>query len=359
MRKHSFYFALLALSAFIAILAACGSGEIIDLNDRSSAAYEDWLKSNRSLEDLMNHCANVNPSHPACPVLSQNPGDSSPSGSSSSGDDSDPGASSSSSGLSSSSALLSSSSINPNAYPIPDYTCAWDPSTVVSGDNSKITVDISGWTAVDKDVGECNIVEARTADGLERSLSGTWVKVFVGNNVIDGMYATFPYDEIIQTSGEVTESERIHGFSGVGKFVWPGNGNFSVSVVAECGSGISRNRSYVACANLSIVEAPAPTPTAGTSISFTGGRDIDGEHIFFIGETPVANNTVTIGNNDANPSPGCETTTTTVRIEGNTDAPVSSTRLIYAHAVATCRGVEKIVATTTAVVVPNPSLSGD
>ncbi|MCL2207471.1 MAG: hypothetical protein FWB90_05160 [Fibromonadales bacterium] len=157
MSNHSLYFMLLALLAIIAVLAACGEGEIVDLADKNSGEFREYEKAVGNLaadeggfivrcgkddfsEDEKNLCEKLAVYRP-------------PEQSSSSSGHIQPGASSSSSSddwippsyaeLSSSSLLSSSSqSSGPiNWKEVPSYTCFWNPNQVASGGKTQVNIN--------------------------------------------------------------------------------------------------------------------------------------------------------------------------------------------------------------------------
>ncbi|MDR2581286.1 MAG: hypothetical protein LBC85_09880 [Fibromonadaceae bacterium] len=364
--KHNFYFFSLCFAAILAVsffLVACGEGDIVPLGDTSTDRGQ--------IGEIITTCT-TNPEKciPQVPssssqgssnVLSsssQDGGDlSSSSGSdvpssnsggvssSSSGDapSSNSGGVSSSSqsgGVSSSSATLSGTACPTGVPEVPNASCAWLPAAVVSGDNA--TVSLTGGEE------EC-----------EREVFAE-VLVFGTSRPV-----AFEQDKPMATSGSITNNSRT--------FTWPATVNpptWSVATNDAAPNGIQgRIRCGDACSivncPITITAAPLPIKTPGTSIAFANiDHTVNTTNYYYQGSKPELTNTVTVSNNDATPSPGCEETATTVEIRPSSvlnaaGEVVAASGTFRAYAVVTCRGTKRdLDSTALMTVAPNPTLVG-
>ncbi len=348
MKKHGIYFVFLAFSAIFAILASCGSDEIAELP-------QGWQTDMDGLTDptggLISQCERGFITE-GCPtkgrsssgIESSSSGEGSSSSvdeSSSSGDEvsssSSEGVSSSSVGSSSSSESVSSgsgssSSGSGNGYAIPPFSCTWTPGSVVSGDMAQVNINYIGTPPPEHECsGEIRIE-------VKNPLTGV---------LLNNSYATIDIATDVQTAGTIAGTPA-------GIFTWPTSGSTGAAIKARvncAGEGKEPNSEDKECP-LTITAPPTPAKTLGTSISFAG---FSHSGIYFKGATPQVTNNVTVGNNDASPSPKCDPVETTFRIEGNTNAAGT----IKAYAITTCRGTEYKLDSAEATVVQDPALAGN
>ncbi|MDR1829301.1 MAG: hypothetical protein LBQ76_00870 [Candidatus Fibromonas sp.] len=149
MKKYSVHLILLVLAAGLIILGACGSGEVIDLSDVNSDEYRNWDDARINLTDdggLIEHCSGASETSEYCEEFRVYSSSSEEEASSSSEEDTSSSSEegiSASGGESSSSVGVSSSSLPKGAYPIPSFTCRWEPSTVEVGGNAQLRVEFN------------------------------------------------------------------------------------------------------------------------------------------------------------------------------------------------------------------------
>ncbi|MDR3001253.1 MAG: hypothetical protein LBU89_08320 [Fibromonadaceae bacterium] len=373
MKKYSLYFTLLALSAFIAFLAACGSGDIINLDDQSSDEFRSWKKTNDDFDNFLTYCINPNNSEdPDCPPISSesyepssssdgggDPGSSSSEGggTSSDGTSSQGGVSSSQGGVSSSSSIPyvpSSSSADPNAYQVSPFTCAWNPPSVVAGKGTQ-----AGVTVAAEDAG---------ADCTR--------EIFFPIPILNQMgMPTGSYNNVLLSlTTEYTAGfgQAVPGAAGVS---WPAepagagaSAVFGAWARVRCtGDGKPEGSREQECP-LTISKPPNPTKQGGTSIAWNA-RSWTGtpSSIFFIGETPAnsASSNVAIVQNDAAEYCGDIVYALESRPAGGawaawTPAPLTAAEVSReVRVIARCAlSGFKVDSTVAATVVANPSLSG-
>ncbi|MCL2207472.1 MAG: hypothetical protein FWB90_05165 [Fibromonadales bacterium] len=295
MKKYSLHIMLLALSAFIVVLAACGNGDIVDLANKNSdefRKYEDAIKD-LAAEDggLIDRCAKDMYSDDECEKLYKErppeekqsssssghiqPGDRS----SSSSDDWTPPSyaelSSSSritqssaggGGTSSAAVPRSSASTDPNAYQVPNFTCGWDPDKVMTG-NKETQIKIN----------------FNKPDGATCSESAwAWTKNAFGMN--DVKYA-FNISAKLKPSfgGDVNPA---------GSIKWPDKPSNAdeakweeLYVTITCsGDGKPAGEREVKCSPLTITSTPKASHSG--KIELEGVHTYSSSSIYYIGETP-------------------------------------------------------------------------
>jgi len=370
MEKFSYYFGFLGVVAALAIFVACGTGEIVDLAE-GSREYTELLGPQGSLGNLTANGAFIDDcsrdaDYELCQQLKETPAVISSSSSlispeisSSSASDSGPSSSSvatnqSSSGTvvapsSSSAAIItqSSSSIataqsssagctGSACAPIPAFTCTWAPATVVSGDEATININITG-----ADDGCTKKAYVEFPINNQMGINPCFAKTVVSN------------DGPVITSGQISGSCDYNGQIRNGSWTWPTNGAVTaVKGEVTCGIGASQNSEAKTCA-INITTPPKPTKSGSISFSNADYTSASSRY-FYIGSTPEVANTVVVTNNGASPDPKCESTGTTVKLEGNTTAAGA----IKAVAVVVCRGNEHRLDSATATVVADPTVSG-
>jgi len=356
MKRCSLYM-FLSLAAILAVLSACGDGEIVDVSS-GSPEYAQIMGPQGSLGNLVSDGAFIddcskNANYELCQQLREPPqvipsssselggGGESSSSETGGGEVSSssiayvPSSSSNAAVQSSSSAYVPSSTSNctDNCATVPAFTCTFDKSTVVSGDDVTVNFNITG---------------------DENCTMGAIVKFDIPN--IMGInpctaQSLLPGGSTIKTSGTISGSCE----SRTGTWSWPLSGAVTtVEGAVTCGAGSTQKTETKSCGTINVTAAPKPTKKAGTSITFSNLDYTTGGNYFYIGTIPAVNNTVEVGNNGASPDPKCETDTTTFELEGNTTAAGP----IKAVAVVTCRGTKhRLDSTSIATVVPNPTLS--
>jgi hypothetical protein len=136
----------------------------------------------------------------------------------------------------------------------------------------------------------------------------------------------------------------------------PASGNvgttLSIQAVATC-RGVEKTIGSAVTAKLVAGPKPVYSGTlAWTSTDYSSSTS----SYFFLGSIPKVTNTISITNNDV---AMCASTEATLEFVGFTEGDeVGKTGTITVNAVATCRNLKTTVATITATVVADPSLSG-
>jgi hypothetical protein len=355
MKKYSIYFALLAFAAILAILAACGSDEIAELPE-NYATVKDMLVGQNGFIVV---CQD-NPTREGCP---QNPSSSSsdfevPSYGSSSSDEPYYESSSSnneidppSSAYQSSSSVqtnqssssqtvtppASSSSVDPNAYVVHDFTCAWDPSTVVSGKNATVKIALNSLD----DVAD---VECTKKVFLP-------IKNIAGNRQAE--YELVPGNSYLVKFGHVMEPAS--GNRNAVKFpdepASLSSASYSelIGRVMCSGNGKPQGEKELPCSALTITKPPPAS--ANKSVAFTNAYTYSSSSIFYLNETPQYTTDLVLTQNDAAADCG-----SIVYTDSWGGSHVSTTGNITVTA--KCEDSGQILSTATASVVPDPSLSG-
>jgi len=370
MRKNALYM-LLSLAAFLAILVACGSGEVIDLSE-GSPEYSEILSGGGMLGNLaggnafIDNCGQDIKSDSLCVALNQErPSSSSVPSSSSLAECVDLGdcPSSSSAAIidnSSSSVVQSSSSVvqSSSSSPPPpdcvvkaDFSCGWNPPSVVGGNEAtKIFVDDyenEGYTTCNK------------------------VAYIPTRN---------PFSQVIESKEYLTIAEDIT--PRFGEFVkgqsgtkWPALPDIPGALVSFSGlwgqvtcTGEDQQELSVCgeCTNLSIKRAPNAVVEGEiewiNAHSFQYSTNPPIQNIFYIGETPTWN-----GNKVKVTGPNaiyCGNIMFRLKLNGQL-LPGNFPLLTATHASNTnktleieayCEGSGQILRTAVAAVVPNPTL---
>jgi len=371
MKKDSLYM-LLALAAFLAILVACGSGEIVDLS-AGTEEYDKVLGPQGSLETLTasgafiykcekvpglkednDYCRQLyssvavqESSSSSAPQGCQGtPEECEPPSSSSAGDI--PGSSATTPSSSSAGDTPSSNSTTPSSSSVvviptgcsnddektdvPDFTCKWNPNSVVSGSVST-KVEVSGY---------------------EESCTPTaWAPVLnlMGGTTNDkhpfaiGSPITPKWGDVLRTpvgnQQPVKWPDMPSGASATYDGLW---------VTVSC-PGSTKQPRCKQCETLTITKPPASLFNGG--ITFTGAHAWSSSSIYYIGETPNFNSNVTI--------------TTNVEYCGEVEYDESLIgKVLVAGDVgadkvkvtAKCSISGQVLATASAAVVPDPSLTG-
>jgi hypothetical protein len=365
MREKHIYFVLLAFTAIFAVLIACGSGDIIDITDQTSEEYKNMRDSRELLitDDVglmkgcisglyTDNCPGLNTGHDQ-PSSNSKEDESSSSAeappveesSSSQGEGNSSQTESSSSNIisSSSSQGISSSSVNGDIHGlVPAFECKWDPPNPYSTQVSEIKIAIG---AYDENALECSA--SNKAVYSTTNMFGTTHSYYFD---IDA-----PYEPVF--------GENVAGITtttGAAVLKWPaepsGNSDatFTVKGTVSCldkesGNTGSKEENCV----LTIRKPPEPIPTG--ALAWTNGRNntwtsTPAGTIFFIGETPAYSENVAISNVDAVPFCG------EVEYAKSWTSPVAAAGTITVTA--RCSKTQKVLATATATVVPNPTLSG-
>ncbi|MCL2282889.1 MAG: hypothetical protein FWC26_06185, partial [Fibromonadales bacterium] len=325
MNCHKLIFLL--LTAILFILAACGSGDLVDLSQGS----EEYLKMTDVKDNLAANGGLIQrckgdvdlEEKPECKVfVTYVP----PQGNSSSSEEwvppekssssaaTEPTPSSSTGTTPSSSSVPSSSSAPPppppssssaatcgnNCAPIPAFTCAATPANPVSGDETTVNINITG-------SGEgCSTrayveIEAKTPFQQLACLAQSEIDVGV---------------PIVTAGSKSASCLNNKGETFSGSWTWPTSGAITVIKGAvTCGTGVSQNTEAKTCAIT--IQAP-PTPTKTGSIKFSNVDYSSGSSsYFYIGSEPQITHDVAITNGgDAEARCGDVET----RIKGNADA---------------------------------------
>ena len=355
----------LAALAAIAIIIACGDGKIVRIDP------DDIVFSLDPLKDFIDGVKDdPGPSSPSGGDSSPSGGDSSPSGgnsspsggnsspsgggSSDSGGDSSPsGGGSSDSGNNSSNSNNSSSSAAPppaisclaGSTSVTGATCTWNKPTVVSGDPAQVST-------------------SPTTEGCDSKVFAT-VEDDYGKTGI----AYFEKGTDIITAGEVSTDKSV-------KFNWPLSGSAGIKSKITCGE----NACSVVDCPLTINKAPDPTVTPSKSVKFDN-RDYSSSSklYYFKGSKPKITSTATKISNNADAKctkikleitagttynqsseaviPEDGTISLTTYTAGDGLPAVNAETEITAKVIATCRGSEHVLATATATLVPDPTLT--
>jgi len=258
MKNSGLYFVLLALSAVLAILIACGQGDIVDLSDRNSEEFRQIEEVLADLADqnsgFIDYCAREeNKEKQECKVIF--PSSSSveeKSSSSSEKDDKDKDESSSSrkeeqSSPSSSAAPSSSSSGgsgggsspssasggNNNYTEVPAFTCSWNPSEIANGGKTQVNIKFN--------------------DGAERNdcTKKAWFR----------LTDAYPADTVFFELGkDITASGKLTGKNNSSNTAdWPKDGAlFRIKSTVICGAHTKDGD----CAPLTIGSAPKPSSSS-------------------------------------------------------------------------------------------------
>jgi hypothetical protein len=140
MKKYSVHFMFSILAAALIILGACGSGDIIDISDRSGEEYGKITDGTDDVKGFIEYCGRDNTNNESCKVFIRSSSSEEESSSSveelSSSSEEGEVSSSSQEELSS-----SSSSITVGSYKIPPFKCFWSPSAVKPGDSVQIKIE--------------------------------------------------------------------------------------------------------------------------------------------------------------------------------------------------------------------------
>ena len=378
MKKYSLYITLSSFAAFFAILAACGSGEIVDLSE-GSTEFNDILGPDGSLSNLTGQGAFIAGCDPAneyelCKQLYSsvsktepssssdapyipgehssssegpvNPGESS----SSTGEIINPGVSSSDGGgtpPSSSSSTpppppSSSATCTENCATVPSFTCAVNPNNPISGDDATFNVNIVG-----------------SSEGCNSRVYAEYSVTNNFGNHVRWAQANIPQGVPVTIAGTIPAN-----VNGDPSFTWKTSGSIEdIKSDVTCGTGASANTKTEPC-NLTVRAAPAPTPS-GTFTFTTFDYSSASSFYFYNGTNVTAANTnftptsITVTNNaDAK----CELPPT-VELSGcGAPGAVQQTGTanctITANVVATCRGSKVVLRTASATVVPDPTVTG-
>jgi len=364
MKKYSLYLTLLALSALLVILAACGQGDIVDLSDKNSAEFRDIEGVVGDLTDpagFIDFCGREeNKRKPECGSLYSSweddptPISSSPSPSSSSDDGNsepssssyvrmsfsdDPSSSSLGGGTSqgttpSSASTNRSSSIDPNAYEVPAFTCDWSKNPVTSGADEiepKINfTDPAGASCTKKAWAPIsNLTGMRTGDVYE----------FTGKKV------TPKFGEVI-----VPPSSNMRQ-----PLAWPAmptgeEAKFdSLFATVTCsGDGKAPGSREVLCKSLTITKAPKAGFTG--KVTLIGAHSYSSSSVYYIGETPNYESGVSITSNQAD----CGTVDFDKTLIGGALATGDAGKQV--KVVAICEKSGQRLDSAVASVVPNPVL---
>ncbi|MCL2283533.1 MAG: hypothetical protein FWC26_09485 [Fibromonadales bacterium] len=360
MKKYSLYLMFAALAAVLSILAACGSGDLVDLSNGS----EDYLKMTDVKDNLASNGGLIQRckvgvdlyEHPECKELYQDIPEPPPPPESSSSEvqqeqssnSVEPPISSAGPGLSSSGTVVtpssstvstpSSSSVAPpppssascgnSCATIPGFTCTVNSASPVSGDEVTVSVNVTG--------------------SGEGCVTKTYVEIEARNAFTTFQcYVNYPITGSIVTAGELSGDCTNAGANFTGKWSWPTSGAVTaVKGAVTCGSGASQNTESKTCAVT--IQAP-PKPTKTGSIKFTNLDYTTGGSYFYIGTAPAVDNQIAITNGGESQARCGEVST---EIEGNTDAAGT----VKAVAIATCRGTVNRLDSAVATVVANPTL---
>jgi len=348
-----------AAAAAVAIIIACGNGEIITLDADKIA------DSRYNLENLIDHMDGDSSnsggeSSPSDGGSSSSVGSSSSGGYSSSSGGSD-GESSNSGGDYSSSGGNSSSSSSSAAPPsevtcpsgspeVSGATCTWTPSTVISGDIARVSTS----------------AEEGCASKVFATVSGSLGRIYV---------AYFDIESDITTAGK--KQTYLSGTVQATEWTWPASGNAGIKSIITC-----ENKCKVVPCELTINKAPDPVVPSNKSVKFDN-RDYSSSSklYYYKGTKPKITSTATQISNNADakctkirleitagtynqskevdiPENGSISLDTYTAADGLPD--VSAETEITAKVIATCRGgSEHELATATATLVPDPILTGD
>jgi len=249
-----------------------------------------------------------------------------------------------------------------NVYNVPEFTCSWNPSSnVIGGDPSTVSVAINSSNPT---------LEAHCANR----------KVFyVINPTLNFPDTAYVAIGAVQTSGTLT---GIHGET----WTWPPSGPVVFRSTITCNDGAKVGTESRNCAAVSLVAPPKATVSGTRTGTFTGeDYSSSSSRYYFIGSTPAFSHNITaITNNTTakcdnirleikggtysatSPDIPLSTASDNVPITGSASsfAPttvlpnVTANTVLTGRLIATCRGAFDTLVTTTATLVPNPSLSG-
>ena len=219
MKKYRVHFVLLILAAGLIILGACGSGDVIDIADKSTEFYRKIEEANNNLADnggFIEHCSANSKDRSSCEEfdseyssseeeISSSSEEEEPSSSS---EEEEPSSSSEEEEVPSSSSevLVSSSSLTWGIYEIPPFICYWDPNPVEPRGYVQVKIKFEPANA------------AAEADCEKKAWLGVAELNTVGNPKGVDAYDTLPFnlDENIRPSGQLFETA----------IDWPSSGEF-------------------------------------------------------------------------------------------------------------------------------------
>ena len=367
MKKYNLYFAFLATAAVFAILAACGSGDIIDLSDTNSGAWNSVNDAGKGLTDdsgLIRKCANDKKSEecivfwtepPPPPSSSELPFSSSeeppfeipssssewfPNDPSSSGGYIPPSSANVMPPSSSAVAPSSSSSVDANAYSVSSFTCGWNPSPVRSGKEATVWIERAAADKVDgvncKDSLWLPIknIQGGTVGGHEL-VPGTLILVSWGTEILPNSSPLRPIKFPDQPTGQSAQYSDLQG------------------TVTCSGGGKSAGNRSLTCSALTIEKPPQASITPNLP-AFTNAKTYSASSIFYIGDTPT-HNSPELTNPNAEYAEYCGTIE---YIESWGGGPLSSSHVGNITVKARCSLSGQEWTSAEAAVVPDPTISG-
>ncbi len=371
MKKYKCYLAFLAMIAVFAILASCGEGEIVDLSDGSSdidkaninligqgespGFIDDCFKEANKGKDecapLYRSSNSVEPSSSSDFESSSGSGESSSGGeqSSSGGQSSSTGQSSSggqssSAAQSSSAGQSSSSSVDPNAYSVSSFTCAWDKAEIVTGKTGSVNITLN---------------PADDVEGVTCSKE-VWLPVLTLAGAEYERYV-FTFPKLVKF-GETIYPAPSPSLRAI-KFPDEPSGNsasFTVKGRVSCsGGGKPTGTRDQDCTALTISKAPTARVTG--TLAFSNARTVPGVtgNAFFGGDTPEYNQYLAFEDEDAEYVEYCGEIEYVKSWTGTTVTAGAAVTNITVTAKCSLSGQPVFPAQTAAAsVVPNPSLSG-
>ncbi|MCL2207960.1 MAG: hypothetical protein FWB90_07715 [Fibromonadales bacterium] len=224
---------------------------------------------------------------------------------------------------------------DPNAYPVPEFTCEWEPNTVISGDNeTEVKVN---FTAPSDAVCDSPIAWTPIWGPLNQERQGEYV--FSGK-------ITPKFGEVLVAASGARAAIAWPAMPSSGEFAEFTN---SYATIACSGNGKPKGRREVQCAALKITKAPMAAYTG--KIELKGSHTYSSSSIYYIGETPDFNSTVSATSNQ-NYCGEVIYEKTGIKTLADVDAGANKVKVV-----AVCERSGQRLDSAFATVVPNPTLS--